>query len=116
MAGSQNAATIFKVWCGRGDLNPHAFRRHPLKMVCLPVPPLPLDCQQPKTSRNTEGISGAAGHCILSILHDSRGRLASLCYPFRIFHPFIAGFRSAGQCGCQGKGSSRVEERICNII
>src|SRR6202158_1205191 len=28
-------------WCGRGDLNPHAFRRHPLKMVCLPVPPLP---------------------------------------------------------------------------
>jgi hypothetical protein len=23
-------------------LNPHAFRRHPLKMVCLPVPPLPL--------------------------------------------------------------------------
>src|ERR1017187_3774072 len=25
----------------RGDLNPHAFRRHPLKMVCLPVPPLP---------------------------------------------------------------------------
>src|SRR5215472_6002629 len=30
-------------WCGRGDLNPHAFRRHPLKMVCLPVPPLPHD-------------------------------------------------------------------------
>src|SRR5260370_297237 len=29
------------LWCGRGDLNPHAFRRHPLKMVCLPVPPLP---------------------------------------------------------------------------
>src|SRR5205807_10319575 len=29
------------VWCGRGDLNPHASRRHPLKMVCLPVPPLP---------------------------------------------------------------------------
>src|ERR1700687_119260 len=28
-------------WCGRGDLIPHAFRRHPLKMVCLPVPPLP---------------------------------------------------------------------------
>ena len=39
-------STIFSVpesirWCGRGDLNPHAFRRHPLKMVCLPVPPLP---------------------------------------------------------------------------
>src|SRR5882757_4200653 len=29
-------------WCGRGDLNPHALRRHPLKMVCLPIPPLPL--------------------------------------------------------------------------
>ena len=22
-------------------MNPHASRRHPLKMVCLPVPPLP---------------------------------------------------------------------------
>src|SRR6266851_2330010 len=32
-------------WCGRGDLNPHAFRRHPLKMVCLPVPPLPHGCE-----------------------------------------------------------------------
>jgi hypothetical protein len=31
-----------KLWCGRGDLNPHAFRRHPLKMVCLPISPLPL--------------------------------------------------------------------------
>jgi hypothetical protein len=31
-----------KNWCGRGDLNPHALRRHPLKMVCLPIPPLPL--------------------------------------------------------------------------
>jgi hypothetical protein len=29
------------LWCGRGDLNPHASRRHPLKMVCLPIPPLP---------------------------------------------------------------------------
>ena len=28
-------------WCGRGDSNPHALRRHPLKMVRLPVPPLP---------------------------------------------------------------------------
>ncbi len=26
----------WKLWCGRGDLNPHASRRHPLKMVCLP--------------------------------------------------------------------------------
>src|SRR5437660_7119170 len=32
-------------WCGRRDLNPHAFRRHPLKMVCLPVPPLPPSLQ-----------------------------------------------------------------------
>ena len=30
-----------KAWCGRGDSNPHALRRHPLKMVRLPVPPLP---------------------------------------------------------------------------
>ena len=31
----------FRIWCGRGDSNPHALRRHPLKMVRLPVPPLP---------------------------------------------------------------------------
>jgi hypothetical protein len=31
------------VWCGRGDSNPHALRRHPLKMVRLPVPPLPQE-------------------------------------------------------------------------
>src|SRR6266849_7990840 len=30
-----------KSWCGRWDSNPHALRRHPLKMVRLPVPPLP---------------------------------------------------------------------------
>ena len=29
------------IWCGRWDSNPHALRRHPLKMVRLPVPPLP---------------------------------------------------------------------------
>src|SRR4029077_2792071 len=38
---SVESAQSEKTWCGRGDLNPHAFRRHPLKMVCLPVPPLP---------------------------------------------------------------------------
>src|SRR6202163_1792377 len=32
---------ITSEWCGRGDSNPHALRRHPLKMVRLPVPPLP---------------------------------------------------------------------------
>jgi hypothetical protein len=37
----------FTRWCGRGDLNPHAFRRHPLKMVCLPIPPLPLRVNLP---------------------------------------------------------------------
>ena len=39
-------------WCGRGDLNPHALRRHPLKMVCLPIPPLP---QEASTKRLEEG-------------------------------------------------------------
>ena len=28
------------VWCRRGDSNPHGFPHHPLKMACLPVPPL----------------------------------------------------------------------------
>ena len=27
-------------WCRRGDSNPHEFPHHPLKMACLPVPPL----------------------------------------------------------------------------
>jgi hypothetical protein len=46
-------------WCGRGDLNPHASRRHPLKMVCLPISPLPrlklLYFQ--RVAENTEGLS-----------------------------------------------------------
>ena len=42
-------------WCGRGDLNPHAFRRHPLKMVCLPVPPLPHVLNQPDSTRCRSG-------------------------------------------------------------
>ena len=46
-AGIGNIVTLYvaynlgEAWCGRGDLNPHAFRRHPLKMVCLPISPLP---------------------------------------------------------------------------
>jgi hypothetical protein len=35
------SVTVESIWCGRGDLNPHASRRHPLKMVCLPISPLP---------------------------------------------------------------------------
>ena len=29
------------IWCGRRDLNPHAFRRQNLNLVRLPVPPRP---------------------------------------------------------------------------
>ncbi len=29
------------ILCGRRDLNPHDFRHYPLKIACLPVPPLP---------------------------------------------------------------------------
>jgi hypothetical protein len=29
-----------EAWCRRGDSNPHGFPHHPLKMACLPVPPL----------------------------------------------------------------------------
>src|SRR3979490_247018 len=49
-----------ELWCGRGDLNPHAFRRHPLKMVCLPIPPLPL--LNSIGRRPSEGTSRSAGH------------------------------------------------------
>gem|GEM_PF-6343724 len=30
----------FGRWCRRRDSNPHGSPRHPLKMVCLPIPPL----------------------------------------------------------------------------
>ncbi len=34
--------TRLEIWCGRGDSNPHALdERQPLKLVRLPVPPLP---------------------------------------------------------------------------
>jgi hypothetical protein len=29
-----------EIWCRRGDSNPHEFPHHPLKMACLPIPPL----------------------------------------------------------------------------
>ena len=29
------------VWCGRRDLNPHSLGHYPLKIACLPIPPLP---------------------------------------------------------------------------
>jgi hypothetical protein len=43
-------------------LNPHAFRRHPLKMVCLPVPPLPHFVNL--TTSFCEVISHYRGFCI----------------------------------------------------
>jgi hypothetical protein len=39
-------------WCGRRDLNPHAVRRHPLKMVCLPISPLPHGVNQLSIAKN----------------------------------------------------------------
>jgi hypothetical protein len=37
----EESSAVDFAWCGRRDSNPHASRRHPLKMVRLPVPPLP---------------------------------------------------------------------------
>ena len=68
----------FKTWCGRGDLNPHAFRRHPLKMVCLPVPPLPLwACLHPQAQKRR---MGEKGNSIItkSCLYASGSRMMSL--------------------------------------
>src|SRR5215831_2098180 len=50
-AASRGARGGRILWCGRGDLNPHAFRRHPLKMVCLPVPPLPQESKHDYNKR-----------------------------------------------------------------
>jgi hypothetical protein len=49
------ALPVIVIWCGRRDLNPHAFRRHPLKMVCLPIPPLPpwSEVQKRRSARTT---------------------------------------------------------------
>ncbi len=32
--------SIRRCWCRRRDSNSHGVTRHPLKMVCLPIPPL----------------------------------------------------------------------------
>src|SRR6266851_5259027 len=37
--------------CPGRDSNPHALRRHPLKMVCLPVPPPGLTAVSTHTTR-----------------------------------------------------------------
>src|SRR5216684_3331063 len=56
-----------KSWCGRRDSNPHALRRHPLKMVRLPVPPLPheegvsLDCNRERGTRQESVRLGLFG-------------------------------------------------------
>ena len=39
-------------------MNPHALRRHPLKMVCLPIPPLP---QEASNKRIKKGYVPPAG-------------------------------------------------------
>jgi len=54
-------------WCGRGDLNPHAFRRHPLKMVCLPISPLPH-----KRPDGHKTVSQAERRGLLSIANRRR--------------------------------------------
>ncbi len=41
LIAAAEALKLKRIWCGRRDLNPHAVKRHPLKMVCLPISPLP---------------------------------------------------------------------------
>ena len=38
--GGKPKSLLLLRWCRRRDLNPHGFPHHPLKMACLPVPPL----------------------------------------------------------------------------
>src|SRR2546426_11141393 len=71
--------------CGRWDSNPHALRRHPLKMVRLPVPPLPhegtseIDRQQksyqPRLAATTSALASAPR--ALQVLWESKTALAS---------------------------------------
>src|SRR6266704_4328360 len=41
-AASNSSYFKYLQLCRRRDSNPHASRRHPLEMVCLPIPPLRL--------------------------------------------------------------------------
>ena len=50
-------------------MNPHALRRHPLKMVCLPIPPLPRVCDSIADS----GAYGAAGAGVAGALDSGAG-------------------------------------------
>ena len=50
----------FSLWCRRGDSNPHGFPHHPLKMACLPVPPL-RHSSRLTPSVYLAGLGGSAG-------------------------------------------------------
>ena len=41
LCASQMRGARVQVWCGRRDLNPHAFRHRYLKPACIPISPLP---------------------------------------------------------------------------
>ena len=50
-------------WCGRGDLNPHASRRHPLKMVCLPFHHFRMDFLRGSLTSNIPSLCMAMQLC-----------------------------------------------------
>ena len=58
-------------------MNPHALRRHPLKMVCLPIPPLP---QASESERRLELITNAICCCDPVLL---AGRRSRRCWIYR---------------------------------
>ena len=39
-SGSSNGNVLLRIWCERGDSNPHGFTRQILSLVRLPIPPL----------------------------------------------------------------------------
>jgi hypothetical protein len=53
-----------RCWCGRGDLNPYAFRRRPLKTVCLPFHHFRDWQQAPGTVLGKYSKAGAVGNSL----------------------------------------------------
>src|SRR6266849_668309 len=90
-----------KFWCGRGDSNPHALRRHPLKMVRLPVPPLPHGGERKHCIREQESsqaIGFDSGEFTAAALRLQKARKRSASIPESLLRQRYGFF--AGGCCC----------------
>src|SRR6267378_232191 len=85
--GEQRQQTKRDFWCGRWDSNPQALRRHPLKMVRLPVPlilakALPQDA--PKSAAVIRQISSTSWKSLKAVFGAGWGKARAGTEPKRL--------------------------------